>query len=368
MEPFLTRTTLSASQAQALSSIAELEKRMPFGFTADPKKLTELFRKIFILSSTEDGSARFDFGAEPQSKDLSVLVLKEMEKIQKIASEINKEVLSLEGQVRVDEFSRQVDQFKSCLENKNLESNTDLVPSAPLEPRSVVDLKKEIPKPFRSFGESLTKDGLISLAAGGFCLIATLPFAFIAIALGLVFPPLGLSVGAAYLGLAAITTLGLFAQRTITHLVRQKANEKAFAEAETPEALVPLFWKLAPEAQARLFVGLGSEFRSKLCAGSAGFYSRRPHRSSSLQEMADMVDILQGSKETSTKEREQTEKIFLESTKVLMDSKFSMDWKIKDFEVALREVVLDGGLIPPPPYIPPPPSGTPPPPYEGSGR
>ena len=146
-----------------------------------------------------------------------------------------------------------------------------------------------------------------------------------------------------------LTVLAGFTAGIITHFRHQKANEKAFAEASTPKQLVPLFWKLAPEAQARFFVDLGPEFRKNLCALSGKKYGAGSSRDTRMQEMADIVGILQGSIAVPEEDRKQAVQIFLES------SYFSWDWKANDFGVALQNLVRERGMIKdiePPPYTP----------------
>ena len=360
MEPV---ANLTDAQSDALSSIKAFEAQMPARFIRDPKELIEVFEKVVIF---EPGGRtdlprelpRFEIVDGVQSRGYSLAVLTAMEKVQEVAAGIAS--LSPKTRLEVDLFARQVEQFRSCIKGEALKTGIDLQTEIPPDPRLVSNTKAKITTPFRhrSFWKSFNESVHGSLAFAKFSLFAGGPIAIAsAVTVGVFALAFGASVGALpFLALSALIPAAGFVWGIVIHFLRQKANQKAFADATKSEDFVPLFWSLAPEAQVRLFIDLGPKFREALCKASEEKHSHPERygpyplcRSDCFREIGNMIDTLQGS-ETPQEERKKIEDLFLEETELLTHST-TEDWKVKDFWTALRKSVLDSDLIsPPPPY------------------
>ena len=150
-------------QNMALRIVRAIEEGMPIKFATDPKKIGDLFRKYSVAQSSKyPEPASLYPGKDIQSADLSKIVLKEMEQIRNTVLMIDKRTITPDDQLKIDQFRRQVDQFKACLEG------TATQPIAQHQPRTyltVAEVKRAITNPLRPFFDSERLQG--SFAATG---------------------------------------------------------------------------------------------------------------------------------------------------------------------------------------------------------
>jgi hypothetical protein len=275
---------MSSIQAQrnAMAQIISIEEQLPE--YAAPSKMYQIFQQFTTQEAAPGKPAAFILKDAAPDRAASERVHEQMKGILKLVSE-NRTAIPPEFLSNFERFQRQMQQFDTRAAEMG-EVQRAPQPVQQKTYRVVKEIKETIAKPFRPFWsegmwvQTFTAGIMMGIGVANVASVSTL-----AVVSGLTAVSLGLGLAIPFF----LIVPGLIGLAFVFNQFRhRKLAEEAFRLANTPDQIVPLFSKLAPEAQARLFVELGPDFRAKLCE-----WNERENHDTGLQQLADLVGVLQ---------------------------------------------------------------------------
>ena len=297
--------SLSPIQQSALASISAFESQLPISVADDKdKRIVEVFERLHVQASPTDRSAARIVLKEKIHTATKTDVSEGLLSVVEIVRTITPSLLSGKDRLNVDLFARQMRQFAAW---KSEQRPPASLPAAEQQSHpaaqsreypTVSDVKQRITKPLRSFWERVERTFKNDLAFPAFTTTCASALVFVTSSILAVIAA-GTAIAAVPIFMASISGLGLVAGIVlfvIDHL-RQKVVKEKLDQAKTYENIIPIFYKLSFQAQARLFVELGPDFRAKMCAATVGDpdIMSSKYWNKEIQDLKNIVDIIQDS-------------------------------------------------------------------------
>ena len=317
----------------ALAQIIAIEKQLP-QYVA-PKNVYQIFQLFNAKQATQDEPISFVRSATwgTPDRETASRVHGQMREILTLVTE-NRAAIPpqyLPQVNRFEQYMQQYDNFEAGETSSRPHGGESLTST---QFPTVQDVKDTMKKPFRPFWTNKTVSLMyfpsFHLPLGIGLVIATA----VCTGLGLFISMVGLGLGLGFgipLILVGVAGLAL----VLDKFRHRKIDENAFANARTHKQIVPLFSELTVDAQARLFVELGPEFRAELCE----WHEKNTH-DTGMRQLADIVDTLQDGAAPAEYKRQAFQSLPLQKLKLDI-----YEFQNQTLQKLLIEKGLTGGAI-----------------------
>ena len=265
----------SAQPGQALRQIELFESHLPFYFA--PKKVYEIFRRAAFQDSASGPGKSLIFQAEPQNTAMTKTVHTAMKEALKLVDQ-NLPKMKPHERLTVHSFREHLAIFEKM--EQSVGSTQSPSPAAPNVKEVVRRIKRPVIASVITAYPNSSMVGLCFLGVGAVSVITGL-VTILALPVGLTF--LAVSLPFFLMGGGIV----------VINMIRKRVDTKKFHAATTLDQLVPLFERVNPGIQARLFVKLGPEFREKLCDKVEKRRKNRFFQDTTMRKLTELVNTLE---------------------------------------------------------------------------